>query len=465
MLELEFFGAAQTVTGSMHLLHTPRGPFALDCGLFQGRRKWAREMNCSFPLPLKKLRGVLLSHAHIDHSGKIPQLFRNGFKGPIHATEATCDLCDVMLADAAHIQEEDARYWNERRAKRPEDRIEPLYTVEDARRARDHFRGVRYNEPLAFAEDCTATWLEAGHILGSACILVEIRRRRPVRLLYTGDLGRFHMPILRDPTCPLPEADYLIVESTYSRRTHEDVGRMKGELVEIITETRARGGKVIIPAFSVGRTQHLVYWLSMAIADGSLDALPIFVDSPLSTHVTAIFAKHPECYDRQAQDFWHQQGDVFGRGLVRYITDVQESKALNGLDKPCVIISASGMCEAGRILHHLKNNVEDPKNTVIIVGYQARHTLGRRIVEGIETLKIFGRKYRLKARVEVLNGFSAHADRDDFLRLLGPLAPKLKAAFAVHGENGQLAGMAELLREVGCRRVETPEMGDRFRLS
>jgi len=465
MAELQFHGAAQEVTGSMHLLYTPAGPFALDCGLFQGRRQWAREANCSFPIPPKKIAGILLSHAHIDHSGKIPQLVRYGFTGNIHATEATVDLCDVMLADAAHIQEEDARYWNEKRAKNKDDRIDPLYTAEDAAKARNRFVGVKYNRPVEFAKGCTATWIEAGHILGSACVLVEIGGgRRPIRLLYTGDLGRFNMPILRDPANPLPKVDYLITESTYAGRHHGEIAANKGELIQIIKETHARGGKVIIPAFSVGRTQLLVYWLTRAICDGELEQLPIYVDSPLSTNVTAVFKKHPECYDQSTTEFWHEIGDVFGRGLVRYVTEVAESKALNTYQKPCVILSASGMCEAGRILHHLKNNIADPRNTVIVVGYMARHTLGRRIVEKVSPLKIFGREYDLKARVEVLNGFSAHADHDEFARLLVPLAKDLKAAFVVHGENSQLEAMKDMLHDAGCPRVEIPKLGDRFKL-
>ena len=464
MAELQFHGAAGNVTGSMHLLHLPDGPVAMDCGLFQGRRMWTREMNNSFPVPPKKLRGILLSHAHIDHSGKIPHAIHHGFSGKIWATPATCDLCDLMLADGAHIQEEDARFWNERRAKSKADRIEPLYTAVDAHRARERFCEVKYNHPVAFAENATATYLEAGHILGSACILVQLNGRQKTSLLYTGDLGRFSMPILRDPANPLPEVDYLITESTYSERTHPDVDAMKDKLVQIVNDARSRGGKVVIPAFSVGRTQHLIYWLSMAIADGVLDPLPIFVDSPLSTNVTGIFKKHPECYDEEAVDFWQEQGDVFGRGLIKYTADVEESKGLNFIKEPCVIISASGMCEAGRILHHLKNNIEDERNTIVIVGYQAKHTLGRRIVERISPIKIFGRKYEMRAHAETLNGFSAHADREDFMRLLGPMAPKLKGAFVVHGENSQLDAMKQLLQDAGCNNVEAPKPGDRFDL-
>jgi len=465
MVEIEFFGAAQTVTGSMHLLHLPDGVVSLDCGLFQGRRAWAREMNQSFPVRPDQIRGILLSHAHIDHSGKIPQLFHNGFHGRVYATSATCDLCDVMLADAAHIQEEDARYWNEKRAAGEADRIEPLYTMDDALAARKHFEGVQYGRPVPFSKGCTATFLEAGHILGSACVHIEIRQNPPVRLLYTGDLGRFHLPILRDPTNPLPKADYLITESTYANRKHEDAQAMKASLVRIIQQTREAGGKVLIPAFSLGRTQHLVYFLSQAIAEGMMKPLPVYVDSPLSVNVTTVFKRHPECYDEEARDFWAEQGDIFGRRIVTYITEVDQSKRLNDLETPCVIIASSGMCEVGRILHHLKNNVEDERNTVVIVGYQAQNTLGRRIVERQEEIRIFGRMYKLLARVEVLNGFSAHADADDLRRLLGPLASELKGAFVVHGENAQLEAMRDLLTSAGCRNVQVPAQGDRVSLS
>ena len=464
MIELEFHGAAETVTGSMHLLRLEEGPVAMDCGLFQGHRSWSREMNEELPVRPSELRAILLSHAHIDHSGKIPHLVANKFNGPVYATPATCDLCKIMLADSAKIQEEDARYWNEKRAEDEREFIQPLYTVEDARASERLFHGIPYNQPIPFADKCTATYLEAGHILGSACVLVEIQRSDPIRILYTGDLGRFNLPILRDPTEPLPTVDYLITESTYAGRRHSDAQSMKEALVRIINETRDAGGKVIIPSFSVGRTQHLVYFLHQAIAEGLLEPLPIYVDSPLSVNATEVFIRHPECYDDEARDFWAQQGDVFGRGLVQYLTDVSQSKELNHRDEPSVIISASGMCEAGRILHHLKNNIEDERNTVVIVGYQAQHTLGRRIVERARELKIFGRVYKLMARVEVLNGFSAHADADDFARLLSPLAKDLKAAFVVHGEDGQLAAMKEMLNNAGCRDVEIPSPGDCYDL-
>jgi len=464
MAELEFFGAAQTVTGSLHVLHLEEGIFALDCGLFQGRRRQAMEKNRSFPFSPRKLRRLLLSHAHIDHSGNIPNLVHRGFGGDILATPATCDLCDIMLADSAHIQEEDARFWNEKRASGPKEYIKPLYTVADAKATQKHFRPVKYNEPTEFADGCRVTFLEAGHILGSACLLLELGGPSPLRVLFTGDLGRFDLPILRDPTNPLPKADYLITECTYADRRHDNPTDMKDKLVRIIQQTREAGGKVIIPAFSVGRTQTIAYYLHQAVSDGQLERLPIFVDSPLSTRTTEVFKKHPECYDEEARDFWQAQGDIFGSSLVQYITEVSDSKQLNTIGEPCVIIASAGMCEAGRILHHLKNNVENEANTVAIVGFMAQHTLGRRIVERREEIKIFGRMYKLLCRVEVLNGFSAHADIADFTRLFEPIAGDLKAAFVVHGEGTQPEGMRKILTAAGCQEVHAPAQGEKFEL-
>ena len=464
-VDLEFFGAARTVTGSMHLLHLDDQTVSMDCGLFQGRRNDAAEKNRKFPIRSSRIGAVLLSHAHIDHSGKIPALVKHGFTGPIYATPATMDLCEIMLADSAHIQQEDARFWNERRARNPKEHIQPLYGADDAKQACSQFEPIAYNQRFQFARDSYATFLEAGHILGSACIFVEIEGPRPVRLLYTGDLGRFNIPILKDPASPLPEVDYLITETTYANRRHHNPTHMKEQLVRIIKQTRAAGGKVIIPSFSVGRTQTVAYYLTRALHEGLLEPLPIYVDSPLSVNATEIFKKHPECYDEAAADFWHARGDIFGKPMITYITDVNDSKALNHRDEPCVIIASSGMCEAGRIKHHLKNNVEDEANTVVIVGFMAQNTLGRRIVERREELKIYGRLYPLLCRVEILNGFSAHADRDELTRALGPLAPKLKAAFCVHGEGPQPEAMKQILHDAGCSEVHIPVPGDKFPLT
>jgi metallo-beta-lactamase family protein len=462
---LIFHGAAQTVTGSMHLLQLEDKLVAMDCGLFQGRRHEGLGHNKNFPVPPNEIDTLLLSHAHIDHSGNIPQLVKRGFNGTVFATSATSDLCEVMLADSGHIQEEDAAFWNKKRAKTKDDEIEPLYTVEDARAAMTHFQHMPYDQPFAFAENATATFIEAGHILGSACILLELGKDgKSTRILYTGDLGRFDMPILRDPTNPLPEVDYLITESTYANRIHHNPTDMKNRLADVVNQTVERGGKVIIPSFSVGRTQNVAYYLVQAIHEGLIKKLPIFVDSPLSTNATEIFKKHPECYDDAAGDFWKEEGGIFGGKLIKYITDVKDSKALNYMTEPHIIIASSGMCEAGRILHHLKNNVTDENNSICIVGFMAQHTLGRRIVERKLELKIFGRLYPLLARVEILNGFSAHADANDFARAFAPIAPKLKGAFVVHGEGPQPVAMQKILNEAGCQNVHIPAQGDVFEL-
>ncbi len=369
-----------------------------------------------------------------------------------------------MLADSAHIQEEDAKFWNARRASHPQDQIQPLYGVADALATQPLFSGLDYGSTVTLDGGLRATFLEAGHLLGSAVILVELDGASPVRILFTGDLGRAGQPILRDPTSPMPPVDYLITECTYADRRHDDVGHMKEQLVQIVAETRKAGGRVIIPAFSVGRTQILTYYLEQAVDEGSMKPLPIFVDSPLSNQATEVFRHHPECYDAEARAFLHEEGDIFGQGLVTSVTKVEDSMRLNDLTEPCIIISSSGMCENGRILHHLKHAVEDARNTVVLVGYQAENTLGRRIAEGERELRIFGRTYIRRCKVEALEGFSAHADCDDLKRLLGPLAKRLKGAFIVHGEEVQRAAMQKILRKAGCRNVHIPAPGDRFTL-
>ncbi len=465
MSELEFQGAARRTTGSMHLFRHGGAAICLECGLFQGRRAESRELNRRFPVRPRDVDRVLISHAHMDHSGRLPVMAKGGFEGPVYATPPTVDLCGIMLPDSAHIQEEDAEYWNRKHADSPREHIQPLYTLQDALDTLPLFRSVAYDTPFEICDGCTATYLEAGHMLGSAMVLLEIDRTfGRKRVLFTGDLGRFHVPILRDPTEPLPEADVLITECTYADRRHDNPTDMKDKLCRIITETARAGGKVIIPAFSVGRTQTVIYYLLELFHEGRLEELPVYVDSPLSARATEVFARHPECYDREALRAWgREEGDLFAlNGPVRYITDVNDSKALHQRREPCVILAASGMCEAGRILHHLKNNVENDRNTIVIVGFMAQHTLGRRIVERREELKIFGRMYKLLARVEILNGFSAHADANEFRRLFAPLAPKLDRAFVVHGEETQPLAMRALLNELGCRDVEIPAPGDRF---
>ncbi len=467
MLKLTFHGAAREVTGSMHIIEADGRLIALDCGLFQGRRAEANAKNASFPFDAEKLHAVLLSHAHIDHCGRLPLLAARGFAGRIITTPATRDLCALLLSDAAHIQAEDAKYLNKKLARRGQEPINPLYDDNDAVRALKLFHTVPQEQWFDVTERLRARFHHAGHMLGSSMIELEHRPADgggPVRVVFTGDVGRFEMPILRDPDT-VPACDYLISESTYGGRRHPPSGDLKGQLAETVNDTIARGGKLIVPAFSVGRTQVIVYYLYQLQAEGRIPAIRTYIDSPLAVNATEVFRLHPELFDADARSFQRRTGDILGCDSCVYVRDVEESKQINRRRKPCIIISASGMCEAGRILHHLKNNIESPKNTILIVGFQAAHTLGRRIVEREKEVRIFGQKYRLKAQVVVLNGFSAHADRDELRRLLSPVAKDCRRAFLVHGEVDQMTALQETMKNDGFRDVVMPKMGESFTLN
>jgi metallo-beta-lactamase family protein len=465
-MRIKFLGAAQTVTGSQHLISVNGYSVLLECGLFQGKRRQSFERNRNLPFDARRVDNVALSHAHIDHSGNIPSLVRNGFRGSIYCTFATRDLCSAMLRDSAFIQEQDAEYVNRKRARKGQPPVEPIYTHDDAVASLEHFVSVGYDRPLMIAPGVECTFLDAGHILGSATVLLDMREEgRRTRLLFTGDLGRRDMPILRDPA-PAPPVDVLITESTYGNRSHPTHENAELQLLRLIRETYPDGGKVIIPAFSVGRTKEIVYSLHRLSLDGKLPDIPIFVDSPLAVNVTEIFRLHPECYDEELREFIAQDRhpDPFGFNRLHYVRNVRDSKELNRLEGPAVIVSASGMCEAGRIQHHLKHNIEDPRNTVLIVSWQAPHTLGRRLVERQPTVKIFGERFRLRARVETINGYSAHADRDEILNWVRPIAKGLKRAFVVHGEPDSCEALAGDLRELGAQSVAVPEWKDEFSL-
>ncbi|MCK6485966.1 MAG: MBL fold metallo-hydrolase [Phycisphaerae bacterium] len=463
MMQITFHGAAREVTGSLHLIEVDSQRVALDCGLFQGRRRESDAKNRTFPFDAARLDAVILSHAHIDHSGRLPLLARQGFDGTVYSTAATRDLCAIMLADSAHIQEEDAKFLTKRlHKKRPgaEPPVDPLYESRDAADVLRLFHTVSLNRPFRVTSSLTAQFHEAGHMLGSAGVTLTYAngRQPPVTLVFSGDIGRFEMPILRNPAA-LPECDYLICESTYGGRKTQSNVDLKERLEAVIKETFERGGKVIIPAFSVGRTQTLVYFIHQLMEAGRLKDVPVYIDSPLSIDATEVFRLHPDCFDAEARRFNSRTGDMLGGGCCTYVRDVEDSKAINRRRRPCVVISASGMCENGRILHHLKNNVTSPKNTVLIVGFQGQHTLGRRIVEREKHLKILGEKLPLRAQVVVLNGFSAHADRDELRRLTQPLARRVKRAFLVHGEIDQMEKMTATMREDGFVDVSAPETG------
>jgi metallo-beta-lactamase family protein len=465
--KLRFYGAAREVTGSMHLIEVNGHTVALDCGLFQGRRKEANAKNRGFPCDPDKIDAVILSHAHIDHCGKLPRLVRDGYSGPVYATPAACDLAKVLLADSAHIQEEDAEYWNKKRVRRGDAPIEPLYTAEDAERTFGQFEPRRLGDSFEVLPGVRARLHEAGHMLGSAGITVEIENgsSEPTRLAFSGDLGRPGMAILRDPA-PLPECDYLICESTYGGRVTQQPEDMRQQLADVINRTIKRGGKLIIPSFAVGRTQVIVYHFHLLMLEGLVQQdIPVIVDSPLAVRATEVFVNHPEVYDQEAAAFNNLTGGMLESQYCRYIQNVEESKALHGQPGPMIIISASGMCEAGRILHHLKNNVEDPRNTVLIVGYQAAHTLGRRIVEKHKEIRIFGETYKLKAKVKVLNGFSAHAHADELVRMTEPLAGRVKKAFLVHGELDQSEALAAKMKQAGFKEVLIPEQEQTFSIT
>jgi len=466
MARLIFHGAAQEVTGSMHLVETRAGLISLDCGLYQGRRSESRAKNRSFPCDPRDIKAVLLSHAHIDHSGRLPRLVRGGFSGTIHCTSATRDLAAVLLQDSAHIQEEDAKYLNKKRKRNGEDPIEPFYEPADATETMRFTSGHAYDRMFPVLPGVRGMFIEAGHMLGSSGILLEIDEPpgRTVRLFFTGDVGRWGVPILRDPKA-IPPCDYIISESTYGGRTSPPVQDMQGRLREVVNRTVERKGKLVIPAFSVGRTQTLLYNLNHLFRSGEIKTLPVYVDSPLAINATDVFKLHPECFDRDARTFLFEVGHLLSGPNVHFVREAADSKLINQRRRPCIIIAASGMCEAGRILHHLKHNVRHPRNTILIVGYQAAHTLGRRIVEHVDKVKIYGQHYPLKAEVVVLNGFSSHADANELRRHLAPRAADNKACFLVHGELDQSGALSTSLLEMGFRDVQIPPPGFEFTLA
>ena len=471
-MKLTFRGAVGDVTGSMHQLDVDGERFLLDCGLYQGRRSEARKRNRELPFPADSVNAVLLSHAHIDHSGNLPSLVRNGFGGPIYTTPATIDLCDKMLRDSAHIQEKDAEFLNRRRSRRrridpnldPE-AAEPIYTMEDAERTIPLFRGVDYKTPTILSERLSYESYDAGHMLGSSSVVLHLRSGRdPVRLAFSGDIGRPGLPIIRDPQTP-PPVDYLIMESTYGGRLHRSGHDVRQKLAEVVRRTFERGGKLIVPAFAVGRTQQLVLLLHELTHEKLIPDAPIFIDSPLAVNVTEVFRAHPECYDAAAREYLLDQRDPFAFGRLRYVRDVEESKALNDIPYPFIVIAASGMCEAGRVLHHLRRHIPDPRNTVLITGYQAEHTLGRRLLEGRREVSIFGDPTPLRAEVEKLNELSGHADQSELLAWLKPLAGGLKRIFLVHGEPSQSEALAAAIRERFGVETVLPNSGQAFTLT
>lgn len=462
-MKIQFIGGARTVTGSQHLLTINGKKILLECGLFQGRRNETYEKNKNFHFDPKEIDALILSHAHIDHSGNIPNLVKHGFDGTIYATPATVDLCDIMLKDSAHLQQRDVEWLNKK--KRDHAPAEALYTLEDVEGALTNFTEVEYNTATEIFPGIILTFQDAGHILGSASILLEIEEdgRKKIRFGFSGDIGRPDMPIINNPNL-FSDLDVLIMESTYGNRLHTHSDEVEEEVAKVVREVFDRKGKIIIPAFAVGRTQLLVYVLHKLFNQNRIPEIPIYVDSPLAVNATKVFKDHPECFDRETNRIFLESGaDPFGFGRLKYISTVEQSKELNDIKDPIIIISASGMAEGGRILHHLANNIGNPKNLVLFVGYAAEHTLARKIMDGIEKVNILGEEHSVRCQIKTMDYFSGHADQNeliDYLRL-NP-TKKLKNIFLVHGEEEQALPLKEKILQKGYKNVDFPISEEKF---
>ncbi len=464
-LKIEFIGGARTVTGSQHLLHVNGKKILLECGLFQGKRSETYDKNKNFRFNPSEIDVMLLSHAHIDHSGNIPNLVKNGFRSSIYATSATVDLCQIMLRDSAHLQEMDVEFVNKKRRKKGEEPVEPLYQIEDVEKAMTHFIGMQYNKQVDILPGIKVTFRDAGHILGSAGIQLDIEEYdgRKIRFGFSGDIGRPDSPVIRSPDV-LRELDVLIMESTYGNHLHSDAEEVEEEFASTMSDVIERNGKIIIPAFAVGRTQTIVYMLHKLFNQNRIPSVPIYVDSPLALNATNVFRAHPECMDRETFRVFLEEGsDPFGFERLAYIKTVAESKRLNDIKEPMIIIAASGMAEGGRILHHLRNNIEDAKNLILFVGYASHHTLARKIMDGEKEVNIFGETFKVLAAVKTMDYFSGHADQKELLEYLKFNPPdKLKNLFLVHGEEDQANPFREKLLSLGYKNVHFPHSGEIF---
>jgi metallo-beta-lactamase family protein len=464
-LRLTFNGAAGTVTGSQHLLEANGKKILLDCGMHQGHREESERKNRSFPFNPADVDAIILSHAHIDHSGNLPTAVKKGFTGLVLSTFATRDLAAIMLPDSAHIQKYDTEYINRKRARKALPPIEPLYDINDVMNALERFMSIPYGRSWELFPGISIRFLDAGHILGAAQVELTVREKgKELVLLYTGDLGRASRPILKDPDVS-SRPDILIMESTYGGRNHGPREATASRFREVVHKTASRGGKLIIPSFSVGRTQEVLFYIHELTEADDMPDIPVYVDSPLSFDATEVYKLHPECFDSEMRELLQAGHSPFQFEGLHFIQGVRESKALNQMDQPMVIISASGMCENGRILHHLKNNVSDPRCTVLIVGFMAANTLGRRIVEKEETLSIFGEDYRRKAEVEVINGFSAHADSDDLMWFWKTVGERTERVILVHGEEDQSESLSRRIRDESGKDVHIAVLGETLELT
>jgi metallo-beta-lactamase family protein len=454
-MHITSYGAAETVTGSKHLVEINGKRILFDCGMFQGARKEAEQRNRELPFDPTTLDSVVLSHAHIDHSGVLPMLIKHGYAGPIYTTPATRDLCSIMLLDSSHIQARDAEWLS----KKNRSFVAPLYDDEDVAQTMRRFVSVPYELTIEVAPDVKVTFHDAGHVLGSAMALTEFQENGTTkRFLYGGDLGRKNMPILEDPWIP-SDADLVVMESTYGNREHDPIQEMDQKLKQIVRETYDRKGKIIIPSFALERAQEIVYALKRLESTNSLPKIPVYVDSPMTVNITEVFRLHAESFDDQMRAFMTTEGDPFILDNIHYIRRAEDSMKLNTLKEPAIIISASGMCEQGRILHHLRNHCSDERNTILIVGFQAKNTLGRRIVERDKEIKIFGVKRALNADVKVLNGFSAHAGRTELLEFGARFKDCAKQVLLVHGETEALDALKSGLEEGGQTNVSIQKEG------
>jgi metallo-beta-lactamase family protein len=460
-MRINFHGAAHTVTGSQHLLEINGKKLLLDCGMYQGKRAEAYARNVNFKYSPSSVDAVILSHAHIDHSGNLPNLVKQGYEGNIFVTHATKDIASTMLADSGHIQESDAEFVNKKRAQRGEEPIEPLYTKEDAEEVAGMFAGVDYVEAFEPTPGVVARFYEAGHILGSAGVSLEIEEKgRKIHLWFSGDIGRYKLPLLRDPVLPT-HADYMIMESTYGDKSHNDPAMAFDEFQKVVKRTIERGGKVIVPAFAVGRTQEIVYHLNQMMYEGDVPRVPVYVDSPLAVKASDIFKNHLECFDDETKEFVREsRHPALDFPMLNYIRSVEDSKALNERTDPMVIISASGMAETGRVVHHIRNNIENPRNTICIVSWQAPETLGRRLADREPEVRIFGDIYKRKCDVATIGGLSGHAGQDLLLKYATGVKDSVKDIYLVHGEEKQAMTLKGLLKGHGMDRVHYPEMHD-----
>jgi metallo-beta-lactamase family protein len=460
-MKISFFGAARSVTGSRHVIDAGGARLLLDCGLFQGRRQESERLNHRLGFDPKSIDAVLLSHAHVDHSGALPVLTKGHFKGQVFMTDATADLTRLMLDDSARLQKNDCVYVNKKERRRGVRRRVPFYNASEVRSISQRFISVSYGNPIRVTPRIKAQFYDAGHILGSSSIWFKHSHRGNTRsVLFSGDLGRANMPVIRDPQQP-PSCDVLIIESTYGDREHEeDLQAMKRKALDLIAHAVEHRSKIIVPAFAVGRTQDLVMRIKEAVQTGEIDPIPVFIDSPLAAKATGVFRRHPECFDQETFRTFTSRGDPFAAKYIRYVASVKESQAINTMKGPCVIISASGMCEGGRVLHHLKHAIQDEANIIALVGFQAEHTLGRKLIEEWDKVPIFGVPTPRRARVVRFNGLSAHADRNDLLAYVRAINPLPSQIFVVHGEERQSFSLASAIRtEHPGIEIVVPEFG------